>query len=63
MELDYRKPTADQIGKRMQWVCQQEGLSINDATMRTLVEGAQGDLRLILGQLQVQDHTKHIWSI
>jgi hypothetical protein len=34
-------------------VCQNEGLAVNEATLRTLIEGGQGDLRLVLGQLQV----------
>jgi DNA polymerase III gamma/tau subunit len=54
LELDYRKPTWQQISSRMSHVCRQEGLAVNEATLRTLIEGAQGDLRLILGQLQVR---------
>ncbi|WIA10344.1 hypothetical protein OEZ85_010536 [Tetradesmus obliquus] len=53
LELDYRKPTWQQISSRMSHVCRQEGLAVNEATLRTLIEGAQGDLRLILGQLQM----------
>mmetsp|Transcript_687 Transcript_687/g.1994 ORF Transcript_687/g.1994 Transcript_687/m.1994 type:complete len:1093 (+) Transcript_687:367-3645(+) len=53
MELEYRKPTAQQIGARMMAIAKQEGLQLTDATMRSLVEGANGDLRLILGQLQM----------
>lgn len=54
LELDYRKPTAQQVAARMSLVCQREGLQLNDATLKTLIEGAQGDLRLVLGQLQVR---------
>jgi hypothetical protein len=54
LELDYRKPTWQQISARMSHVCRQEGLAVNEATLRTLIEGSQGDLRLILGQLQVR---------
>jgi DNA polymerase III delta prime subunit len=53
LELDYRKPQVQQIAQRLQFVCQQEGLTVNDATLRTLIEGAQGDIRLVLGHLQV----------
>lgn len=53
IELDFRKPTAQQIAARMKDVCQNEGLAVNEATLRTLIEGGQGDLRLVLGQLQV----------
>ncbi|EFJ40860.1 DNA replication factor C complex subunit 1 [Volvox carteri f. nagariensis] len=53
MELEFRKPTVQQISKRMSEICQKEGLQINQATMDALVSGAGGDLRLILGQLQM----------
>ncbi|GLC37764.1 hypothetical protein PLESTB_001474400 [Pleodorina starrii] len=53
MELEFRKPTAQQISKRMAEICQKEGLQVNQATMEALVTGAGGDLRLILGQLQM----------
>ncbi|GFR43759.1 hypothetical protein Agub_g4871 [Astrephomene gubernaculifera] len=53
MELEFRKPTVQQISKRMSDICQKEGLQVNQATMDALVTGAGGDLRLILGQLQM----------
>lgn len=53
LELDFRKPNSAQIATRMAIVCRGEGLAINDATLRALIEGSQGDLRLVLGQLQV----------
>lgn len=53
LELEFRKPTAQQISRRMMEICGQEGLHINEATMCALAEGANGDVRLILGQLQV----------
>ncbi|KAG1679124.1 hypothetical protein FOA52_000479 [Chlamydomonas sp. UWO 241] len=53
LEMDFRRPTPQQIGKRMQEICAQEGLRVDEATMHALVEGANGDLRLILGQLQM----------
>lgn len=40
-------------------VCRREGLSVNDATLRVMAESAQGDLRLILGQLQVRALSQH----
>lgn len=30
-----------------------EGLQVNEATMDALVESTQGDIRLVLGQLQM----------
>lgn len=37
----------------MMQVCKNEGLDINDATLQTLAQGGQCDIRLVLGQLQV----------
>ncbi|GAB4817566.1 hypothetical protein N2152v2_004612 [Parachlorella kessleri] len=53
LELDFRKPTTQQISRRMMEICQKEGLSMNQATMDALVQTANGDLRLVLGQLQM----------
>jgi len=54
LELDFRKPTVQQISKRMLEICAKEGLTVNQATMDALVQSANGgDIRLILGQLQM----------
>ena len=54
MELDFRKPTAQQIAKRMMDIARDEGLQVNQQTMEALVQSANGgDIRLILGQLQM----------
>jgi replication factor C subunit 1 len=53
MELDYKRPTTMQISKRMLSIAADRGLQVNEATMNALVEGANGDLRAILGQLQM----------
>jgi len=34
-------------------ICQREGLQVNESTLEALVEGANSDIRLILGQLQM----------
>ena len=46
-------PTKDQITKRMLGICRAEGLAVNEATLNAVAEGANGDIRLILGQLQM----------
>lgn len=48
-----RKPTAQQIISRMMAICRQEGLQVNEATLQALAEGTNGDIRLVLGQLQM----------
>lgn len=42
-----------QIAKRMSDIARREGLAMTDATLDALIEGANADIRLILGQLQV----------
>ncbi len=39
--------------KRLLMICQAEGLQVNEATLVCLVEGTNGDIRAILGQLQM----------
>ena len=34
-------------------ICHKEGLQVNESTLEALVEGANSDIRLILGQLQM----------
>ena len=54
MELDFRKPMASQISKRMMEIAAAEGLRMNQSTIEALVQSANGgDIRLILGQLQM----------
>jgi replication factor C subunit 1 len=54
LELEFRKPTAQQIAKRMLHICAAEGLAMNQSTMEALVQSSHGgDIRLILGQLQM----------
>lgn len=49
----HRRPTKVQIAKRMSDIARTEGLVMTDATMDALIEGANSDIRLILGQMQV----------
>ena len=37
----------------MMQICSKEGLQVNESTLEALVEGANADIRLILGQLQM----------
>lgn len=34
-------------------ICKAEGLSVNETTLQTVAAGANGDIRLVLGQLQM----------
>lgn len=48
-----RKPTSQQISKRLMQICQKEGLQVNESTLGALVESSNADIRLLLGQLQI----------
>lgn len=34
-------------------ICRAEGLTVNETTLNTVAAGANGDIRLVLGQLQM----------
>jgi len=54
VELDFNKPTAAMISKRLRMICQAEGLHMNEQTMNAVIQNANGgDIRLILGTLQM----------
>jgi len=52
LELDFRRPTKTEVAKRLQYVAQKEGLQVSQTTLETLAEASNGDIRLMLGQLQ-----------
>lgn len=52
LELDFRRPTKTEVAKRLQFVAQKEGLEVSQTTLETLAESSNGDIRLMLGQLQ-----------
>lgn len=62
LELDFHKPTAIQIKKRLSQICSSEGLNMNDSTMTAVIQNANGgDIRLLLGQLQmIRRRTTHL---
>lgn len=53
MQLDYRRPTKQQVTKRLLEICNKEGLRTNNAALEALTEMSQGDIRMVIGQLQM----------
>ena len=43
----------NQISKRLLQICRQEGLQVNESTLNALAESCNGDIRLMLGHLQM----------
>lgn len=53
-KLATHRPTVQQLSKRLHEICHAEGLQVNDAALQALIQSANGgDVRLILGQLQM----------
>jgi replication factor C subunit 1 len=52
LELDFAKPNALAVAKRLAGVCAAEGLQAGAETLKALAESANCDVRALLGQLQ-----------
>eukprot|EP00249_Psilotum_nudum_P023458 c28881_g2_i1 orf=668-3328(-) len=52
LPLNFRKPTKQQMAKRLQQVAQAEGLQIDAIALEELGERVNGDMRMALNQLQ-----------
>jgi replication factor C subunit 1 len=52
LELDFAKPNAASVAKRLAGVCAAEGLQAGAETLKALAESANCDVRALLGQLQ-----------
>ncbi|XP_038714261.1 replication factor C subunit 1-like isoform X2 [Tripterygium wilfordii] len=52
LALNFRKPTKQQMAKRLMQVAKGEGLQINEIALEELAERVNGDMRMALNQLQ-----------
>lgn len=50
--LNFRKPTKQQMAKRLMHIAQAEGLQVKEIALEELAERVNGDIRLALNQLQ-----------
>ncbi|EPS67744.1 hypothetical protein M569_07025, partial [Genlisea aurea] len=50
--LNYRKPTKQQIAKRLSQISSAEGLQVNEIALEELAERVNGDIRMALNHLQ-----------
>ncbi|XP_023532344.1 replication factor C subunit 1 isoform X2 [Cucurbita pepo subsp. pepo] len=50
--LSFRKPTKQQMAKRLSQVANAEGLQVNEIALEELAERVNGDIRMALNQLQ-----------
>ncbi|XP_054813026.1 replication factor C subunit 1 isoform X2 [Prosopis cineraria] len=49
--LSFRKPTKQQMAKRLMYVAKAEGLQVNEVALEELAERVNGDMRMALNQL------------
>lgn len=52
LPLNYRKPTKQQMAKRLQQIAQVEGMQVDDIALEELAERVNGDMRMALNELQ-----------
>ncbi|XP_010535736.1 PREDICTED: replication factor C subunit 1 isoform X3 [Tarenaya hassleriana] len=52
LPLNFRKPTKQQMAKRLMQIANAEGLRINEIALEELAERVNGDIRMALNQLQ-----------
>lgn len=52
LPLPFRKPTKQQMAKRLQQIAKSEGLEVDDLALEELSERVNGDMRMALNQLQ-----------
>ncbi|CAN8300957.1 unnamed protein product [Cochlearia groenlandica] len=52
LPLNFRKPTKQQMAKRLAHIAKAEGLEVNEIALEELAERVNGDIRLALNQLQ-----------
>ncbi|XP_047324594.1 replication factor C subunit 1-like [Impatiens glandulifera] len=50
--LNFRKPTKQQMAKRLMQIAKAEGLQANEVTLEELADRVNGDIRMALNQLQ-----------
>ncbi|KAI5058482.1 hypothetical protein GOP47_0026652 [Adiantum capillus-veneris] len=52
LPLNYRKPTKQQMAKRLQQIARAEGMQVDEIALEELAERVNGDMRMALNQLQ-----------
>uniref|UniRef100_A0A1J3GNA7 Replication factor C subunit 1 n=1 Tax=Noccaea caerulescens TaxID=107243 RepID=A0A1J3GNA7_NOCCA len=52
LPLNFRKPTKQQMAKRLTHIAKSEGLEVNNIALEELAERVNGDIRLAVNQLQ-----------
>ncbi|VFR03000.1 unnamed protein product [Cuscuta campestris] len=58
--LSFRKPTKQQMGKRLLQIAKDEGLQVNPVAVEELGERCNGDMRMALNQLQYMSLSKSV---
>ncbi|XP_020100068.1 replication factor C subunit 1 [Ananas comosus] len=60
MLLNFRKPTKQQMAKRLIQIASAEGLQVNEIALEELADRVNGDMRMALNQLQYMSLTESV---
>ena len=63
LELQFHRPTKQQIRGRMLQIALEEGLKVNDIAMEALIESCNSDIRLVLNTLQASSRRAVSWTV
>lgn len=58
--LNFRKPTKQQMAKRLMQIATQEGLKVNDIALEELADRVNGDVRMAINQLQYMKLSQNV---
>ncbi|KAJ0974153.1 hypothetical protein J5N97_016118 [Dioscorea zingiberensis] len=60
LPLNFRKPTKQQMAKRLMQIASAEGLQVNEIALEELADRVNGDIRMALNQLQYMSFSQSI---
>ncbi|KAM0937086.1 putative BRCT domain, AAA+ ATPase domain, ATPase, AAA-type, core, replication factor C subunit 1 [Dioscorea sansibarensis] len=60
LPLNFRKPTKQQMAKRLMQIASAEGLKVNEIALEELADRVNGDIRMALNQLQYMSFSQSV---
>ncbi|KAH7653030.1 replication factor C subunit 1 protein [Dioscorea alata] len=60
LPLNFRKPTKQQMAKRLMQIASAEGLQVNEIALEELADRVNGDIRMALNQLQYMSFSQSV---
>jgi replication factor C large subunit len=50
--IEFKKPAAGEVVKRLEWICDQEGIQADESALRFVAQRSEGDVRSAVNDLQ-----------